>query len=167
MLKLLRRIPHSDRAKEVVNALAQRHPHTKFVSIVGDKCIENLPDARLPMFIIYRKGEVLNQLVSWGTHRERRIEGTCSCRSYELGHRSPRGCVELEAVLILGGAIIPRVRRQPDEDRDGSDGSDIDDDDDDPSSRMPSASTRTNAAAPKNLRGKKEDDSDSDFEFDL
>ena len=70
-------------------------------------------------------------------------------------------------MLILGGAIIPRVRRQPDEDRDGSDGSDIDDDDDDPSSRMPSASTRTNAAAPKNLRGKKGNDSDSDFEFDL
>ena len=87
MLKLLRSIPHSDRAKELVNALAQRHPHTKFVSIVGDKCIENLPDARLPMFIIYRKGEVLNQLVSWGADRERRIEGTYSCWSYESGHR--------------------------------------------------------------------------------
>lgn len=28
------------------------------------------------MFIIYRRGEVLNQLVSWGADRERRIEGT-------------------------------------------------------------------------------------------
>ena len=27
------------------------------------------------MFIIYRKGEVLNQLVAWGADRERRIEG--------------------------------------------------------------------------------------------
>ncbi|KAI0700528.1 thioredoxin-like protein [Cerioporus squamosus] len=143
-------IPASDRAKNFVNELAQRHPHTKFVSIVGDKCIPNLPDARLPMFIIYRKGEVLNQLIAWGAEREARVE-------------------ELEAVLILGGAIIPQVRRPPGEDRDGSDNSDNEDlDDDDPSSRMRSAGTRTNARAPKNLRSsKKGDDSDSDFEFDL
>ena len=69
------RIPHSDRAAQQVQILAQRHPHTKFVSIVGDKCIPNLPDARLPMIIIYRKGEVLNQLVAWGADRERKIEG--------------------------------------------------------------------------------------------
>ncbi|KAI0713591.1 thioredoxin-like protein [Earliella scabrosa] len=139
-------IPHSDRAKEHVSILAQRHPHTKFVSIVGDKCIPNLPDVRLPMFIIYRKGEVLNQLVAWGADRERRIE-------------------ELEAVLILAGAIIPQIRRPAKED--DSDGSDIDDlDDDEPSPRRPSASTQTNAKTPKNVRGKKED-SDSDFEFDL
>nr|VWP01457.1 Anthranilate--CoA ligase (EC [Ganoderma boninense] len=139
-----------DRAKAQITVLAQRHPHTKFVSIVGDKCIPNLPDARLPMLIIYRKGEVLNQLVAWGADRERRIE-------------------ELEAVLILAGAIIPQQRRPPDEDRDRDDsGSDLDDlEDDDPSSRMRSASMRTNAQPQKNLRGKKGDDSDSDFEFDL
>ncbi|TFK88295.1 thioredoxin-like protein [Polyporus arcularius HHB13444] len=140
-------IPHSDRAKNFINILAQRYPHTKFVSIVGDKCIPNLPDVRLPMLIIYRKGEVLNQLIAWGADRERRVE-------------------ELEAVLILGGAIIPQVPRPLGEDRDAD--SDIDDiDDDDASSRMRSASTRTNVPAPKNLRGKKDDDSDSDFEFDL
>ncbi|KIP10289.1 hypothetical protein PHLGIDRAFT_65912, partial [Phlebiopsis gigantea 11061_1 CR5-6] len=68
-------IPRSDLAFEHVRILAQRHPHTKFVSIVGDKCIPNLPDTRLPMFIIYRKGEVLNQIVAWGADRERKIEG--------------------------------------------------------------------------------------------
>ncbi|KAI0373237.1 thioredoxin-like protein [Pilatotrama ljubarskyi] len=142
-------IPHSDRAAEHVRILAQRHPHTKFVSIVGDKCIPNLPDARLPMFIIYRKGEVLNQLVAWGADRERKIE-------------------ELEAVLILAGAIIPRQRIPPGSERDSDDedGSDLNDVDDDPSSRMRSAATSTNAKAPKNIRGRK-DDSDSDFEFDL
>ncbi|KAI0324688.1 thioredoxin-like protein [Cubamyces sp. BRFM 1775] len=141
-------IPHSDRAAQQIQILAQRHPHTKFVSIVGDKCIPNLPDARLPMFIIYRKGEVLNQLVAWGADRERKIE-------------------ELEAVLILAGAIIPQQRRPPGSDRDSdSDGSDLEDIDDDPSSSMRSAATSTNAKAPKNLRSKK-DDSDSDFEFDI
>ncbi|KAI0781419.1 thioredoxin-like protein [Trametes elegans] len=140
-------LPHSDRAAEHVRILAQRHPHTKFVSIVGDKCIPNLPDARLPMFIIYRKGEVLNQLVAWGADRERKIE-------------------ELEAVLILAGAIIPQQRILPGSERDSDDDtSDTDDLDDDPASRMRSAATSTNARAPKNIRGK--EDSDSDFEFDL
>lgn len=76
---------------------------------------------------------------------------------------------ELEAVLILAGAIIPQQRLPPGEDRDHDDpGSDLEDlEDDDPSSRMRSASTRTNAPPQKNLRGKKGDDSDSDFEFDL
>ncbi|KAI0668444.1 thioredoxin-like protein [Trametes maxima] len=142
-------LPHSDRATQHMQILAQRHPHTKFVSIVGDKCIPNLPDARLPMLIIYRKGEVLNQLVAWGADRERKIE-------------------ELEAVLILAGAIIPQQRRPPGSEADSdNDGSDLEDDlGDDPSSRMRSAATSTNAKAPKNIRGKKED-SDSEFEFDL
>ncbi|KAI0078150.1 thioredoxin-like protein [Panus rudis PR-1116 ss-1] len=69
-------IPRSDRAFEHVRILAERHPTTKFVSIVGDKCIPNLPDTRVPMFIIYRNGEVLNQIVAWGADRERKIEGT-------------------------------------------------------------------------------------------
>ncbi|EIW60892.1 thioredoxin-like protein [Trametes versicolor FP-101664 SS1] len=139
-------IPHSNRAAEFVRILAQRHPHTKFVSIVGDKCIPNLPDARLPMFIIYRKGEVLNQFVAWGADRERKIE-------------------ELEAVLILAGGIIPQQRLPPSERDSDDDASDLEEEDDDPSSHMQSAATSTNAKAPKNLRQK--EDSDSDFEFDL
>lgn len=55
--------------------LAQKYPDTKFVSIVGDKCIPNLPDTRIPMIIIYRNGDVINQIVAWGADRERRIEG--------------------------------------------------------------------------------------------
>ena len=68
-------IPRSDRATHQVNKLAHKHPRTKFVSIVGDKCIENLPDLRLPMFIVYRQGEIRNQIISWGADRERSFEG--------------------------------------------------------------------------------------------
>ncbi|KAL1675546.1 thioredoxin-like protein [Schizophyllum commune] len=68
-------IPRSDLVKRHVEILAARHPRTKFVSIVGDKCIPNLPDERIPMFLVYRAGELVNQLVSWGKDRERRIEG--------------------------------------------------------------------------------------------
>ena len=69
-------IPHSDRTFEHIRALATRHPRTKFVSIVGDKCIPNLPDTRIPMIIVYRKGDIRNQVVAWGADRERRLEGT-------------------------------------------------------------------------------------------
>ncbi|KAH8100188.1 thioredoxin-like protein [Cristinia sonorae] len=141
-------LPRSEKAFEHIRILAQRHPHTKFVSIVGDKCIPNLPDTRIPMLIIYRNGEVLNQIVAWGADRERRIE-------------------ELEAVLILAGAIIPEQlppTRSQKEDRDSDD--EFDESDDEASSRMRSAATKTNSRTAKNVRGKKqEDDSDSDFDL--
>jgi len=80
--------PRSERTFEHIRILAQRHPRTKFVSIVGDKCIQALPESRQPLLIIYRDGEVQNQIAAWGGDRERRLE-------------------ELEAVLVLCGAIIP------------------------------------------------------------
>ena len=73
-----------------------------------------------------------------------------------------RVCPELEAVLILGGAIIPQPKPPKDEEDENS--SDEDDLDDSPPER--GASTMTNAKGPKNVRQSKEDD-DSDFEFDI
>ena len=72
--------------------------------------------------------------------------------------------VELEAVLILAGAIIPQMP-PPRKRRDADDDSD-DEPDDDRSSRMRSSVASTNAKTPKNIRGKQDED-DSDFEFDL
>jgi hypothetical protein len=69
------RIVHSERATAHMNILASRYPRSKFVSIVGDKCIPNLPDSRLPMIIVYRKGDIRNQVTAWGSDRERRVEG--------------------------------------------------------------------------------------------
>lgn len=136
-------ISRSDRTFEHLRILAQRYPHTKFVSIVGDKCIPNLPDTRIPMIIIYRKGNVVNQVVAWGADRERKIE-------------------ELEAVLILAGAIVPQ-QLAPEQSR-RRDDSDEEDSDDEPSSRMRSAGTRINRSTGKNIR-KKEEDSGSDFDL--
>ncbi|KAK2460656.1 hypothetical protein APHAL10511_007126 [Amanita phalloides] len=79
-------IPRSDRAMQHVKILAERYPRTKFVSIVGDKCIPNLPDSRIPMLIIYKKGEIRDQIIAWGADRERRIE-------------------DLETKLVIAGAI--------------------------------------------------------------
>ncbi|KAG6331264.1 hypothetical protein ID866_7828 [Astraeus odoratus] len=147
-------LPRSDRTFVHVRTLAARYPRTKFVSIVGNKCIPDLPDSRIPMLIMYRKGEIRNQLVAWGADRERRLE-------------------ELEAVLVLCGAIeppdhLPRGTNGSHRDEDDNQSED-DDFDDDPSSRMRSAATRTNARSAKNIRGptKHSNDSDSDFEFDM
>ncbi|KAG5339721.1 hypothetical protein C0989_003971 [Termitomyces sp. Mn162] len=143
-------IPRSDRAFQHIRLLAERYPRTKFVSIVGDKCIPNLPDSRVPMIIVYKKGEIRNQIVAWGADQERRIE-------------------ELEAILLVTGALhMPE--RPPGHRRKDNESDDDEDDEDDPSSRMRSKATSTNGKPQKNIRGgskSKSDDSDSDFDFDL
>ncbi|KAJ3762620.1 thioredoxin-like protein [Lentinula raphanica] len=140
-------IPRSDRAFEHVRNLAARYPRTKFVSIVGDKCIPNLPDSRVPMFIVYKKGDIRNQVVAWGADRDRRIE-------------------ELEALLLVTGALHPPERRAPEDRREEGSSDEEDEEDLDRSSRMRSAATSVNGRTKKNVRGK-EKDSDSDFDFDL
>ncbi|KAJ6621351.1 thioredoxin-like protein [Mycena sp. CBHHK59/15] len=141
-------IPRSDRTFTHMRTLAARHPRTKFVSIVGDKCIPNLPDSRIPMIIVYKKGEILNQVVAWGADRDRSLD-------------------ELEILLIVTGAIIP-PERLPEDKKNRSD-DDESESDDEPASRMRSAVTSTNGRTAKNIRGpaKKADDSDSDFDFDM
>jgi hypothetical protein len=78
----LNSIPRSDRAHAHVRTLATLHPRTKFVSIVGDKCIPNLPDSRVPMFIVYRKGQIVNQIMAWGSAREPKLEGRFSVATF-------------------------------------------------------------------------------------
>ena len=70
-----------------VRLLATRHPRTKFVSIIGDKCIPNLPDSRVPMFIVYRKGEIVTQITAWGSDRERKPEG-----DFMVAAMTPEAC---------------------------------------------------------------------------
>lgn len=75
---------------------------------------------------------------------------------------------ELEALLILCGALDPPKRGPLGERRSYNDeDSEEENHDDDPSSRMRSAAASTNARAPRNIRGQKKDDSDSEFEFDM
>ncbi|KAJ7281785.1 thioredoxin-like protein [Mycena rebaudengoi] len=140
-------IPRSDRTFGHMRTLAARHPRTKFVSIVGDKCIPNLPDTRVPMIIVYKKGEIRNQVVAWGADRDRTLD-------------------ELELLLLVTGALIPPERLPK---RDNGSDEESESEDDEPAARMRSAATSTNGRTTKNIRGsaKKKDDSDSDFDFDL
>ncbi|KZV70603.1 hypothetical protein PENSPDRAFT_607078 [Peniophora sp. CONT] len=140
-------IPRSDRTFEHIRGLARKHPRTKFVSIVGDKCIPNLPDGRVPMFIVYRKGDIVTQITAWGADKDRSSE-------------------ELEAVLIMSGAIDPPTHAPEREKRDSEDEDESEDEGGDKSSGMRSRGAFVNHTT-KNVRGpaKNADDSDSDFDL--
>ncbi|TFY70673.1 hypothetical protein EVG20_g2325 [Dentipellis fragilis] len=138
-------IPRSDLTFKHVRTLAARYKRTKFVSIVGDKCIENLPDTRVPMFICYKKGKIICQITSWGADKEPQIEG-------------------LEALLILHGVLEPPERFPTRRSNDDEDEDDLDSEDE--SSRIRSGSAKTNVSQ-KNVRNaaKTNDDDDSDFDI--
>ncbi|KAF8515899.1 thioredoxin-like protein [Gautieria morchelliformis] len=129
----------STRLSEQLRELAKRHPRTKFVSIIGNKCIPNYADHLCPTLIIYRGGDVTRQVVSWGGDRERTL-------------------AELEAMLILSLAITAppqpyNVDRESDEEKDVWEQS---------STSFPSARPPTS----RNLRANtRKGDSDSDFDL--
>ena len=50
-------------------------PMNKITSIVGDKCTPRYPDQMLSTLILYRNGEIKEQLVAWGAKQERPPEG--------------------------------------------------------------------------------------------
>ena len=74
------------------------------------------------------------------------------------------GSSKVIEVLILDGAIVPQ--RMPPPKKGEDDDSEDEEVDRDRSSRMKSSVASTNSKTPKNIRGKNDDD-DSDFEFDL
>ncbi len=114
------------------------------------------------MFIIYRKGDIRNQIIAWGADRERSSEGTNFVTSISCSFLVT-GCSELEAMLLMSGAVDPPERPPPGNRRGGDES---ENEDDDAASRMRSNVTRTNARTQKNIRSSREDP-DSDFEFDL
>lgn len=170
-LNIICSIPRSDRTYVHVRALAAKHPRTKFVSIVGDRCLPNLPDSRVPMFIVYRGGEIRTQIVSWAADKERKAEG----EGISLEHRVWLICgvLELEALLILCGAIVPSPRLFPGKSHGVDDGpqkathsdEEESEDEDDHGARR-SKSTFTNHTM-KNIRGPARTADDSDSDFDL
>lgn len=74
-----------------LDILAIKYPATKFVSIVGDKCIPNYPDRNLPTLLIYRNGELRRQIV--GLRPEIGLDGMKT----ELG--------DIELLLLAVGAV--------------------------------------------------------------
>lgn len=137
-------LPRSDRAHAHVRLLATRHLRTKFVSIIGDKCIPNLPDSRVPMFIVYRKGEIVTQIIAWGSDRERKLE-------------------ELEALFVGCGVLLVPEKKALDLREDVGDESE--EEEHDRPSQMCSKSTWVNHSTKSIRQAQKKDDSDSDFDL--
>ncbi|CAE6525438.1 unnamed protein product [Rhizoctonia solani] len=79
---------------EHLKTLAARYPSTKFVSIIGNKCIENYPDRHLPTLFFYRNGNPVSQVTAWGTDR-------------------PRTLQEIESILRALGMIPEKQPAQP------------------------------------------------------
>lgn len=47
---------------QYLDILAKKYPHTKFMKIRADLCIENYPDKNCPTLIIYGKGQLVRHL---------------------------------------------------------------------------------------------------------
>ncbi|GAA5891083.1 hypothetical protein JCM5296_007371 [Sporobolomyces johnsonii] len=59
-------IPESKHLLPILDQLAALYPSTKFVKIVSDHCIENYPDKNVPTMLVYRKGQMMGQIVGLG-----------------------------------------------------------------------------------------------------
>jgi len=117
------------------------------------------------MIIVYRKGDIRNQIIAWGADRERRLEGEDLVCIFEKKNYILK--IELEAILLVTGALDLPDSPGPNVNQGDEDEDDLEYEDDDPSSRMRSAATSTNFRPQKNIRQQKANDSDSDFEFDM
>ena len=112
----------------------------------------------LPTLILYRNGEIKEQLVAWGTKQEGTLEGAYPRASLALVIDLLMFSSEIEAVLIQDKILIaPKypIRReapQTDSDSDGEERGDV---------RLGGAGKRK-----RNIRNSaKEVDSDSDFDL--
>lgn len=132
-----------------LRVLAKRYPRTKFVSIIGNKCIENYPDRLQPTLILYRAGEVAAQVVSWGKDRVREPQ-------------------ELEALLVVS-KVVSMVHRVNEGDASGrSTAKEKDEDDIDSDEDIPSKGARSSGqlGSSKTVRGRTTvEDDDSDFDL--
>ncbi|KAG9015232.1 hypothetical protein FRB94_004351 [Tulasnella sp. JGI-2019a] len=121
--------------------LARRYSRSKFLSIVGNKCIENYPDRLQPTLILYRSGDVAAQVVSWGKDRVREPQ-------------------ELEALLVVSKVVSVADRVQEDNNpKQDNDEGNLSDEEDNRASRM--AATRPRP----NIRKTTVEDDDSDFDL--
>jgi len=143
--------PASERTFQFVRTLAERYPQTKFVSIVGDKCIPNYPDRNLPTLLLYRNGEVVDNLVAWGASEKQ--PGTINHLETVLLSlkiiRLSRTAIREAAAAIRAAAAAAKVE--------GGEEDDGEEDDDDRRQR--------NGTKGRQKTIRKENDSDSDFDL--
>ncbi|PWN52165.1 thioredoxin-like protein [Violaceomyces palustris] len=139
-----------------LDTLAAKYPATKFVSIVGDKCIPNYPDKNLPTLLIYRNGELHRQII--GLRPEIGLDGmNTKCEDIEL---------LLTAVGVLDRSQVPGASTYDDGrggERDGGRGEDDGEDSDEGFG----GTRRGEGAKSKNARVKTQEEEDAELDWDL
>jgi len=45
-----------------LEAISKEYPEVKFIKILSTRCIENFPDSNVPCVIIYKNGELKNNI---------------------------------------------------------------------------------------------------------
>jgi len=140
--------PASERTFEFIRSLAERYPQTKFVSIVGDKCIPDYPDRNLPTLILYRNGRMVDNLVAWGANEKE--PGTVHhLETVLLGLKIIQ--ISRSAMREAAAAIRAAVAKAKNKDEE-------DDDEDD---------RRRSNGNKGRQRAVRQEDGDSDSDFDL
>ncbi|UZJ54731.1 hypothetical protein CBS101457_004051 [Exobasidium rhododendri] len=128
-----------------LDTLAAKYPSTKFVSIIGDKCIPNYPDRNLPTLIIYRDGELHRQIV--GLRPEIGLDGlNTKCEDIEL---------LLTAVGVLDKSQVPGSATFGNEN--GKSGKDSEDEDE--------GFGGNRRKTKQTIRSQEEDDADLDWDL--
>lgn len=171
-------VPESKKLMPIIQELAALYPSTKFVSIVSDHCIENYPDKNVPTMIIYRKGQMMGQVVGLGAMNGmnatlRDVERVLFAFrgidfhnkvGYEAGSSSSQFASRSDAATPFSTKDRNRAR--------DSDDSQDDDDDDEDENEDP---TMVGGGRRSGIRrgggggsaAKKKADEDSDSDFDL
>ncbi|KAE8219661.1 hypothetical protein CF319_g6684 [Tilletia indica] len=131
-----------------LDTIAGKNPATKFVSIVGDKCIPNYPDRNLPTLLIYRNGDLHRQIV--GLRPEIGLDGMNT------------KLADVELLLTAVGAIErpdPRAAAK----------TDAEDEDDEPRSRTSGIRNGGSGAGTgaRSTTVRSQEDEDADLDWDL
>ncbi|CEH14681.1 Conserved phosducin-like protein [Ceraceosorus bombacis] len=153
-------MPTCELLKGYLNTLAERYPATKFVSIVGAKCIPNYPDKNLPTLLIYRNGELHRQMI--GLRPEIGLSGMDTKLE------------DIELVLTAVGALDrPPLSSQPAQGRE-EDTSDSDDSSEENKTKAKSIRNATGRGtgmlgAPTDRRpsAKTQEEEDAELDWDL
>ncbi|GAA5871630.1 hypothetical protein JCM16303_000814 [Sporobolomyces ruberrimus] len=171
-------IPESKLLLPILDQLASLYPSTKFVKIVSDHCIENYPDKNVPTMLIYRKGQMMGQVVGLGSvggmkATLRDVERILfAFRGIDFHNKvgysqdpiSSQFASKSDAtapLTKLGGETQTRSSRDDDEENDSQDS-----EDDQAFVGGGRKSGIRQGTRGRGMRGNKKDDSDSD-EFDL
>ena len=62
-LILLYSVPESLLLIQILEEVARKHPHVKFIKMVATKCIENYLDIDVPGILFYQNGELLDKII--------------------------------------------------------------------------------------------------------